>query len=90
MNKNSKWMAASGITGLAFFAVANFTNFFTGSNFLAGCLQLCVNTFVFVVWGKAFTQSMGFKKFVAFFGVVVPVVLASITIYRVLAPAIIG
>ncbi len=88
MDKNSKWMAISGITGLSFFLIANFTNVFTGSSVLAGCLQLCVNAFVFVTWKKSFVQSRGFKKFVAFFGIVVPCVMASITIWRVLIPAI--
>lgn len=88
MSKNSKWMAISGLTGFSFFLIANFTNFFAGSNVLAGYLQLCVNTFVFVVWKKAFTQSTGLRKFVAFFGVVVPVVMASITTCRVLIPSI--
>lgn len=90
MDKNSKSMAVSGITGFTFFLIANFTNVFTGSSVLAGCLQLCVNTFVFVIWRKAFAQSVGFKKFVAFLGVVVPCVMASITLWRVLIPAILN
>lgn len=90
MNKNSKWMAISGITGFSFFLIANFTNVFMGSSVLAGCLQLCVNAFVFVTWRKAFVQSSGFKKFVAFFGVVVPCIMASITLWRVLIPAILN
>ena len=89
MDKNSKWMAISGLAGFSFFLIANFTHIFVGSSLLAGSLQICVNAFVFMVWGKAFSQSKGFKKFVAFFGVVVPVVMASITIWRVLIPAII-
>lgn len=80
-------MIVSGITGITFFLIANFTNLFVGSSVLAGCLQLCVNAFVFVVWKRAFSQSWGFKKFVAFFGVVVPVVMALTTILRVLVPA---
>lgn len=84
VNKNSKWMTISGFTGFVFFLVANFTDFFVGSSILAGCLQLCVNAFVFTVWTKAFMQSSGFKKFVAFFGVVVPIAMAGITIWRVL------
>lgn len=83
-------MVISGITGLSFFLIANFTNIFTGSSVLAGCLQLCINTFVFVVWRKVFLQSSGFKKFIAFFGVVVPCVMASITIWRVLIPTILN
>lgn len=90
MDKNSKWMAISGVTGFSFFLIANFTNTFTGTSVLAGCLQLCVNAFVFIVWKKAFSQSLGFKKFVAFFGIVIPCLMASITIWRVLIPAILN
>ena len=89
MDKNSKWMAISGLTGFSFFLIANFTHIFVGSSLLAGFLQLCINAFVFIVWKKAFSQSSGIKKFVAFFGVVVPIVMATITIWRVLIPAII-
>lgn len=88
IDHNSKWMVISGLTGFSFFLIANFTNLFAGANVLAGCLQLCVNAFVFTVWTKAFLQSIGFKKFVAFFGVIVPIVMATITIWRVLLPAI--
>jgi hypothetical protein len=86
MNRNSKWMAVSGATGFTFFLIANFTTLFHGSAVIAGCCQLAVNTFVFIVWSKAFVQSSGFKKFVAFFGTVVPVIMASITLCRVLIP----
>lgn len=82
-------MIVSGITGFSFFLIANFTDLFAGSSVLAGCLQLCVNTFVFIVWTKAFIQSRGLKRFIALFGVIIPVVMASITIWRVLLPAII-
>ena len=89
MNKNSKWMVISGFMGFSFFLIANFTHLFAGSSVLAGCLQLCVNTFVFVVWRKAFVQSHGLKKFVALIGTVVPIVMALTTICRVLVPALI-
>jgi hypothetical protein len=81
-------MIISGFTGFSFFLIANFTHLFTGSSVLAGCLQLCVNAFVFIVWQKAFRQSIGFKKFVAFVGTVVPVIMASTTLVRVLVPAL--
>ncbi len=83
-------MAISGITGLMFFIIANLTNLFVGSSLLAAGLQLCVNTFVFIVWTKGFAQSHGFKKFVAFFGVVVPVIMAGITVWHVILPAILN
>lgn len=89
-DRNLKWMTISGITGFAFFLIANFTNFFESSNIIAGCLQVAINIFVFVVWTKAFLQSSGFKKFVAFFGVVVPIVMMSITLVRVLIPVLLS
>jgi len=88
MNKDTGWMIASGVVGFLFFLIANFTNFFAGASVLAGCLQLCVNAFVFVVWARAFMRSHGFKKFVAFFGVIVPVGMAGVTLWRILIPAI--
>jgi hypothetical protein len=79
-------MAISGATGFTFFLIANFTTLFHGSAVIAGVLQLAVNTFVFVVWSRAFVQSCGLKKFIAFFGVIVPICMASITLWRVLIP----
>ena len=87
-DRNSQWMLASGLTGFLFFVLANFTHLFAGADVMAGCLQLCVNSFVFAVWTKAFRQSKGLKKFVAFFGVVVPIVMAGTTLWRVLIPAL--
>jgi hypothetical protein len=81
-------MLISGITGFSFFLTANFTNLFTGSAMIAGCLQLAVNGFVFIVWSKAFMHSSGLKKFVAFWGTVVPVVMGSITLWRVFLPIV--
>ena len=89
-DKNSFWMAVSGATGILFFLIANFTDLFHNSSVIAGCLQLCVNAFVFAVWTKGFAKSRGLKRFVAFFGVVVPIIMASITILRVLIPAIVS
>jgi hypothetical protein len=77
-------MSLSGGMGLAFFLIANFTQLFVGANQIAAVIQLAINAFVFVVWTKAFTHSTGRKKFVAFFGIVVPIIMASITVYRVL------
>jgi hypothetical protein len=55
---------------------------------LAGCLQVSVNCFVFVVWTRAFRRSSGVKKFVASFGVIMPVIMAGTTLWRILIPAI--
>ncbi|MBX4181274.1 hypothetical protein KW807_00220 [Candidatus Parcubacteria bacterium] len=86
MERSSRWMAVSGATGFTFFLVANFTHVFAGSSIVAAILQLVVNAFVFTVWKKAFRTSSGFKKFVAFWGVIVPIVMATTTIWRVLLP----
>jgi len=80
------WMGVSGLTGFSFFLIANLTNLFAGSSVIAGVIQLAVNAFVFVVWYKAFTNSSGFQRFVAFWGVLVPLFMAAITVYRVLLP----
>jgi hypothetical protein len=81
-------MAYSGFLGFLFFVIANGTNFFSGASVIAGCIQLCINTFVFITWSKGFKQSKGFKRFVASFGVIVPLILATVTFWRVLLPAI--
>ena len=83
---NARRMAISGATGFAFFVIANFTNIFAGSAIIAGFCQITINVFVFVVWSKAFGQSSGLQKFVAFFGVVVPFCMAATTLWRVLLP----
>ncbi|MES3004593.1 MAG: hypothetical protein V4690_00605 [Patescibacteria group bacterium] len=88
MNRNSLWMAISGVTGFLFFLVANLSELFVGLNLLAGSLQLCLNIFVFTVWLKAFRELKGLKKFVAFWGVCVPVVMASYTLYKVFLPTL--
>jgi hypothetical protein len=91
MKPNSKkWRIISGIAGFSFFLIANCTNFFENLNILAGCLQIIVNVFVFVCWMKAYPRCHGFEKFVTFIGVVFPPVMAGITIWRVLIPAILN
>jgi hypothetical protein len=91
MKTNSKkWRIISGIAGLSFFIVANFTNFFENLNLLAGYLQIIINVFVFVCWLKAYPRCHGFEKFVTFIGVVFPPIMAGITIWRVLLPAILN
>jgi hypothetical protein len=87
---NPKLVAISGLTGLCFFAIANYTDSLQSSNVLAGMLQLGVNSFVFIVWRKAFFRSYRWGKALAFVGMMVPVVLGSVTIIRVLIPALIG
>mgnify|MGYP000179714435 CR=1 FL=1 len=84
MKNSSFWMVVSASPGFVLFLIANFTSWFHGINVTAAVLQLVANTLVVIVWRKAFVDSVGFKKFIAFFGIVVPIVLASVTIYRVL------
>jgi hypothetical protein len=86
-DKHLRRMAASGLTGFTFFLIANFTDVFVGLDVAAGILQLFVNTFVLVVWAKAFRESVGLKRFIAFFGIVVPIGMAAVTTCRVLLPA---
>jgi hypothetical protein len=90
LDKRSVWMAISGVTGLSFALIANCTELFVGSQVLAGVLQLGVNAFVFVNWRRAFLERSGWKKAFAFCGVVVPVLMASITLVRVLLPALVS
>jgi hypothetical protein len=85
---SKKWRIISGIAGLSFFFIANFSNIFVGLNVLAGILQVLVNAFVFTCWLKAYPRCYGFEKFVTFVGVVFPPIMASITIWRVLMPAV--
>jgi hypothetical protein len=88
MMQNKHKMFLSGLVGFSFFLIANFTNLFTGLNILSGCLQLVVNAFVFWVWLGAFTTSHGLTRFIAFWGVVFPFIMGTITIIRVLLPAL--
>lgn len=91
MKTNSKkWRVISGIAGLTFFIIANFTNIFAGLNVLAGFLQIMVNVFVFACWAKAYPRCRGFERFVTFIGVIVPPIMAGITIWRVLLPAVLN
>ena len=86
LNKDSRWMVVSGATAFTFFVISNFTTLFVGSTVIAACLQLTFGTFVFVVWSRTISKSRGIKKLVAIIGTAVPVVMASITVYRVLLP----
>ena len=81
-------MMLSGLLGLTFFLVANFTQLFYGLDIVAGCIQITLNIFVFLTWKEGVLLNKGFKKFVALIGTVVPIIMASITIIRVLLPAL--
>ena len=82
------WMGVSGFLGFSFFLIANFTSVLEGLSITAACIQIVLNAFVFVVWLQAYRVAVGFKKLVAWFGVAIPAVMASVTIYRVLLPAL--
>jgi len=88
-DKHSKLMMTAGSISFLFFIISNFTDFFVGSRVLAGVIQLCINAFVIMVCKNALPHSRGIKKLFAFYGIVVPITLAVITICRVLIPAII-
>lgn len=90
MNNHKKWMAISAVTGLAFFLIANFTHLFTGLNVLSGMIQIAINTFVFITWLHGFRISQAIARYVAFFGVMAPPILAGITLYRVNVPLFIS
>lgn len=81
-------MALSGFLGFSFFLIANFTNVFIELSVLSGVIQIVLNGFVFVTWLKGFRGGSGFKKFVAAWGVVLPVIMASITVFRVIIPVL--
>lgn len=89
-DKHSKLMTTAGLVSFLFFLISNFTNFFIGSRVLAGCIQLCINTFVIIVCKNALPHSKGVKKFFAFYGIVIPVILAIVTIWRVFIPTIVN
>jgi hypothetical protein len=79
-------MAISAATGLAFFLIANFTDFLVGLNIVSGLIQIALNVFVFVTWLHGYRVAKGRERVVAFFGVIAPPILAGITLYRVIVP----
>lgn len=89
IDKDSKMMTAAGLLSFLFFLISNFTDLFVGSRILAGCIQLCINVFVIAVCKNALPRSTGVKRFFAVYGIVIPLTLASITLWRVLIPAIV-
>ena len=86
MSNHRRWMAISAATGLAFFLIANFTDFFVGLNIVSGLIQIALNAFVFVTWLHGYRVARGRERIVAFFGVIAPPILAGITLYRVIIP----
>lgn len=79
-------MTTAGLISFLFFLTSNFTDLFVGSRVLAGCIQLCINAFVIIVCTNALPHSTGVKKFFAFYGIVIPITLAVVTMWRVIIP----
>lgn len=82
-------MGTTGALGFAFFLIANCINYFEGANIAAGLIQLAINAAVFLAWGRNFLQTHGKEKLFSLGGVLVPPVMATITGWRVLLPALI-
>ncbi len=86
MSHNRRWMAVSATTGLAFFLIANLTDFSGGLHVVFGLVQIAINIFIFATWLRGYRASHGYERFLAFFGVIAPPILAGITLYRVIIP----
>ena len=82
MSNNVFWMIVSGATGFTCFVLIHFTKWLRNP-VKAAYLQISANTFVFLSWGSAFLAMEGLAKALALCGTIVPVIMASITIYRV-------
>lgn len=88
-NRNRLAMGITGAVGFLFFLIANFTHIFEGANIAAGLIQLAINAAVFLAWGRNFLQTQGKERLFSLGGVLVPPVMAAITVWRVLLPALI-
>ena len=76
-------MMLTGLFSFLFFLISNFTNFFKGSSIVSGIIQVLLNVFVIVVCINALPHSRGIKKFFAYYGILIPLTLALITVVRV-------
>lgn len=83
MSSHALWMIVSGATGFSCFVVIHFTKLLK-TPLYAAVLQLSANTFVFISWGSACLDAKGFAQLFAFGGTVVPIIMASITIRKLL------
>jgi uncharacterized membrane protein len=81
-------MVVSGLMGATFFILANIAHLFVGLNLLAGIIQICINAFVFLSWKRGYETHTGKAKTVALIGTIVPCIMASITLIRVILPEI--
>lgn len=80
---NAFWMAVSGATGFSCFVIIHFTKLLKTPVY-AAMLQLLANTFVFISWGRGFLEMEGFAKLFAFGGTVVPIIMATITVRKLI------
>ena len=82
-------MILSGATGLSMFLLANFyLKKHEGWRLATALLQISVNAFVFASWLNGFLQATPgtLAQLVALIGFVVPIIMASITLVRVVLP----
>ncbi len=87
MKRHTILMAVSGFLALTSFIIANFTDLLYGMNELAGVIQIGLNVVVFLSYLNGYIKTptgQYLKKTIAFFGVILPPIMAGITIYRVL------
>jgi hypothetical protein len=82
-------MGLVGALGFGFFIIANFSDFSKNYTVTAGLIQVCINILVFVVWGREIKNATGKAKFICVVGTAVPAILGTVTILRVLVPAIV-
>jgi len=82
-------MALSGATGLSMFLLANFyLKKHKGWRLATALLQITANAFVFASWLVGFLQATPgtLTQLVALIGFIVPIIMASITLFRVVLP----
>lgn len=83
VSRHRVFMFVSGLLGLIFFIIANLD--LVGNDAYFAYAQLCINAFVFLSWGIGYLKATSsFEKFVAFWGVIVPILMAVITVINVL------
>ncbi len=81
-------MVVSGVMGFTFFILANVIHLFTGLNLLAGLIQIAINVFVFFSWKHGYHLSTGKAKAFVLLGTIIPCVMVTITLFRVIVPEI--
>ena len=82
MDSHTIWMIVSVVIGGGCFVIIHFTKWLRTPIYFA-ILQMPANAFVVVSWGSAFLAWQGLEKLFAFGGIVVPFIMATITIRKV-------